>query len=102
MSARDRVNSRTGVLEEAKLDVATRDAATGRKIYVDTKVTCAHGGYEPSRQACAGKDGAAAAPPVIGEGLPCEGERHFHEALLCELRGGGAKAVQAARGSTWK
>jgi hypothetical protein len=67
VSAWDRVNSRTGVLEEAKLDVATRDAATGRKIYVDTKVTCAHSGYEPSQQARAGKDGVAAAAAVRGK-----------------------------------
>ena len=33
------VNPRTGLLEDAKLDVATRDAASGRKIFVDAMVT---------------------------------------------------------------
>ena len=32
----DRIYIQTGVLEEARLDVATRDAGTGHKIYVDT------------------------------------------------------------------
>ena len=32
VSAWDRVNPRTGLLEEARLDVATRDAANGREI----------------------------------------------------------------------
>ena len=78
VSAWDRVNPRTGLLEEAKLDVATRDAASGRKIYVDTMVTCAHSGYdEPRQQAHAGKDGVAAADGVRGKRLrypPAGGE----------------------------
>ena len=55
------------MIEEARLDVATRDAATGRKIFVDACVTCAHSGYEPRQRARAGKDGAAAADAVRGK-----------------------------------
>ena len=44
--ARDRVKHCTGVLEDARLDVCTRDDATGRTIYLDTMVDCAHSGYE--------------------------------------------------------
>jgi len=69
VTAWDRTNPRTGLLEEARLDVATRDAATGRKIFVDTKVTCAHSGYEPCQRARAGKDGVAAADAVRGKRL---------------------------------
>ena len=81
VTAWDRHNPRTGLLEEAKLDYATRDAATGRKIYVDSCVTCAHSGSEPRQRARAGKDGVAAAdavrgkrrryPPEGGELVPC-------------------------------
>ena len=67
VTAWDRVNPRTGLLEEARLDVATRDAASGRKIFVDTMVTCAHSGYEPRQQAHAGRDGVAAADAVRGK-----------------------------------
>ena len=67
VSAWDRVNPRTGVLEEARLGVATRDATTGRKIFVDTEVTCAHSGYEPRQRARAGRDGVAAADAVRGK-----------------------------------
>jgi len=80
VSAWDRVNPRTGVLEEARLDVATRDSASGRPIFVDARVTCAHSGYEPRQRARAGKDGVAAAdavrakrhryPPSGGELVP--------------------------------
>jgi hypothetical protein len=56
-------------LEEARLDVATRDAANGRKIYIDANVTCAHSGYEPRQRARAGKDGVAAADAVRGKRL---------------------------------
>ena len=66
------------MLEEARLDVATRDAATGRKIFLDTCVTCAHCGLEPRQRARAKKDGVAAAdtgkrgryPPEGGELVP--------------------------------
>ena len=67
VTAWDRVCPRTHVLEEARLDVATRDAATGHKIFVDTSVTCAHSGYEPRQRARAGKDGVAAADAVRGK-----------------------------------
>jgi len=65
----DRVNQRTGLLEEARLDVATRDAGSGRKIFVDAMVTCAHCGYEPRQRARAGRDGTAAADAVRGKRL---------------------------------
>ena len=80
VTAWDRVNPRTGLLEEARLDVATRDAVSGRTIYVDANVSCAHCGYGPRQQARAGKDGVAAAdavrrkrqryPPSGGELVP--------------------------------
>ena len=76
----DRVNPRDGLLEEARLDVATRDAASGRKIYIDAMVTCAQCGFGPRQQARAGRDGVAAAdgvrvkrrryPPSGGELVP--------------------------------
>ena len=69
VTAWDRTNPRTGLLEEARLDVATRDAATGRKIFIDANVTCAHSGYEPRQRARAGKDGVAAADSVRGKRL---------------------------------
>ena len=67
VTAWDRVNSRTGLLEEARLDYATRDASTGNKIFVDAMVTCAHCGYQPRQRARAGKDGVAAADAVRGK-----------------------------------
>jgi len=67
VTAWDRVNPRTGILEEARLDVATRDAAGGHKIFVDACVTCAHSGYQPSQRARAHKDGVAAAAAVRGK-----------------------------------
>ena len=80
VSAWDRVNPRTGDLEEARLDVATRDAASGRKIFIDARVTCAHCGYAPRQRVRAGRDGAAACdavrdkrrryPPSGGELVP--------------------------------
>ena len=76
----DRTNPQTGELQEARLDVCTRDAATGRTVFVDAMVTCAHSGYAPRQQARAGKDGVAAAdgvrskrsryPPSGGELVP--------------------------------
>ena len=60
----DRVNPRSGVLEEAVLDVSTRDAASGRPIYVDTMVTCAHCDYAPRQQGRANRDGVAAEDAV--------------------------------------
>ena len=80
MTAWDRVNPRNGSLQEARLDVATRDSASGRKIFVDVCVTCAHSGYWPRQRARAHRDGAAAAdgvrskkcryPPAGGELVP--------------------------------
>ena len=64
VTAWDRINPRTRFLAEARLDVATRDAVSGRTIYVDANVTCAHSGYEPRQRARAGKDGVAAADSV--------------------------------------
>jgi hypothetical protein len=76
----DRIHPTTGVLQEARLDVATRDAVTGRSIFVDTTVTCAHSGNEPRQRARSNKDGLAAAhavdekhsryPPTGGELVP--------------------------------
>ena len=60
----DRVNPRTGQQEEARLDVATRDAATGLPVFVDATVTCAYSGYAPCQRARANKDGVAAASAV--------------------------------------
>ena len=71
MTAWDRVNPNTGLLEEARLDVATRDAASGRKIFIDASVTCAHCGYEPRQRARAGRDGVAAADAVRKKRLRC-------------------------------
>ena len=67
VTAWDRVNTRTGLLEEARLDVATRDAAGGHPIFVDACVTCAHSGYEPTQRARARKAGVAAAAAVRGK-----------------------------------
>ena len=77
----DRVNPRTGRLEEARLDVATRDpGSNARPIFVDWSVTCEHSDYQPRRAARANKDGLAASnmvdekrkrsPPHGGELVP--------------------------------
>ena len=76
----DRINPRTGQLEEARLDFATRDALTGRSVFADVTVTCAYSGYEPCQRARARKDGLAAVnavakkrdryPPSGGELIP--------------------------------
>ena len=63
----DRVNLRTGDLEEALLDYATRDAITGQPIFVDATVTCAFSGYAPCQRARARKDGLAAVSAVQGK-----------------------------------
>ena len=73
-------SSSSGVFEEAVLDVSTRDAASGRPIYVDTMVTCAHCDYAPRQQGRANRDGVAAEdavrvkrrryPPEGGELIP--------------------------------
>ena len=76
----DRVDPETGELEEARLDVATRDAATGQPIYVDWSVTCAHSDNLERRWARSNNDGLAASkavgvkrnryPPAGGELVP--------------------------------
>ena len=55
-----RTNPRTGVLEEAKLDVATRDAVTGNVVYLDTSIACAHSDEQSRQRARSGRDGLAA------------------------------------------
>jgi hypothetical protein len=51
-------------LEEARLDVATRDAVTAQPIFVDWTVTCEHSTNFPRRRARSNKDGLAAAQAV--------------------------------------
>ena len=63
----DRLHPRTGQLDETRIDVAARDAAGGRKIFVDACVTCAYTGHQPSQLARAGRDGVAAADAVRGK-----------------------------------
>ena len=80
VAAWDRINPRTGALEEARLDVATRDAVHGRPIYVDTTVTCAQSDNVPRQRARSNRDGLAAStavdvkraryPPSGGELVP--------------------------------
>ena len=69
------MNPRTGLLEEARLDVATRDAVTGQTVFLDTSVTCAHSGTAPRQQARSNKDGLAAtnAEDAKRERYPPEG-----------------------------
>ena len=105
----DRVNPRTGVLQEAVLDVATRDAVSGRLIFVDTTVTCAHSGYAPCQRARANKDGLAASntvddkraryPPCGGELVPLAFEAGGRPAdtTLSFVRGWGAASEGAER-----
>ena len=76
----DRTDPDTGELEAAILDVCTRDAASGRPIYIDWSVTCEHSTNDSRRQARSGKDGLAATqavdkkhqryPPAGGELVP--------------------------------
>ncbi len=75
VQAWDRVNPSTGLPEQAKLDICTRDAITGRLIFVDTTVTCAHSDYQPRQRARANKDGLAASNAADGkrERYPPEG-----------------------------
>ena len=109
VSAWDRINPRTGRLEEATLDVATRDAVHGRSIYVDTTVTCAHSGYEPCQRARANKDGLAASnavddkraryPPSGGELVPVAFEAGGRPAdtTVAFVRSWGARLEAAER-----
>ena len=76
----NRIHPRTGELEEAKLDVATRDAVTGNVIYLDTSIACAHSDDQSRQRARSGRDGLAAQlredekrrryPPQGGELVP--------------------------------
>ena len=80
VTAWDRVSPQTGELELARLDVATRDAVSGRPIFLDVVVTCAHSVTWTRQRARAGKDGLAAVnaaddkrvryPPSGGELVP--------------------------------
>ena len=60
----DRVDPRTGQMEEARLDLAIRDPVTARPIFVDWSVTCEHSDNASRRQARANNDGRAAAQMV--------------------------------------
>ena len=64
VTAWDRVNPRSGELEEAVLDVVTRDAVTALPIYIDATVTCAHSSSELRQRARANKDGLAVSNAV--------------------------------------
>lgn len=76
----DRTDPAIGVVEEARLDVATRDPATAQPVFVDFSVTCEHSDYVPRRRAKSNKDGLAASqavdkkrlryPPSGGELVP--------------------------------
>ena len=90
----DRVNPSTGVVEEAVLDIATRDAVLGNPFFADWSVTCEYSINEPRRAARARNDGVAAAqevavkraryPPSGGELVPLvfeSGGRPSDEAL---------------------
>ena len=59
-SARERERDRERLMEEARLDVATRDNVNGRPVFVDWSVTCEHSVYQPRRRARCNKDGLAA------------------------------------------
>ena len=61
----DRVDAVSGDLEEARLDLATRDAVAGTPVFVDWSVTCEYSAYEPRRRARSNKDGLAAAQQVL-------------------------------------
>ena len=47
--------------------VIPKNAVSGRKIFVDVTVTCAHSEYQPRQRARANKDGLAAATAVQGK-----------------------------------
>ena len=91
------MNPRTCLLEEARLDVAARDAASGRKIFVDASVTCAHSGYAPRQQARAGRDGVAAADGVRSKRRRCP--PHGGELVPLVFEAGGRPAGDGGVGS---
>ena len=114
----DRVNQRTGVLEEAIQAVATRDPVTARPIFVDWSVTCEYSTYEPRRRARSNKDGLAATnmvdvkraryPPHGGELVPMVFEtngRASDEAIaFVRSYGHGLPTAERAEaiGTTWR
>ena len=118
VSAWDRRNPNTGELEEARLDVSTRDAATGEPIYVDWTVTCEHSTYEPRRRARSNNDGLAASqmvdkkraryPPSGGSLVPAALETHGRpcDELVALVRSYGHGLDQAERSvvisQTWR
>ena len=63
----DRLNPRMGVLEEARLDVATADPGTGAPLYVDVVVKAAHSDDPGRLRARARKNGCAAAEAANGK-----------------------------------
>ena len=56
----NRTHPRNGALEEAKLDVATRDAVTGNAVYFDASIACAPSDDQSRQPARSGLDGRAA------------------------------------------
>ena len=76
----DLVNPKTGELEEARLDVCTRDAVSKHLIYIDVMITCAHSIYGPRHRARSNNNGMTAMnavdkkrdryPPSGGELVP--------------------------------
>jgi len=63
----DRVNPRNGEPEAAILDVITHDPGSGRPLYVDAVVTCAHSDDPARLRARARKAGRAAADAAAGK-----------------------------------
>ena len=76
----DRVDPISGALEEARLDLATRDAVAGSPVFIDWSITCEYSSYAPRRFARSNKDGLAATqqvavkraryPPAGGDLIP--------------------------------
>ena len=98
-----------GELQEARLDVATRDPATAATIYVDWSVTCEHSDNLPRRTARANTDGLAAAqavdrkrvryPPAGGELVPAvlESGGRASDELVAFVRSYGQDLPEAER-----
>ena len=63
----DRVNPRTGLMEEARLDVATADLRTGAPLFVDVVIKTAHSDDPGRLGARARKDGVAAGEAANGK-----------------------------------
>ena len=97
VAAWDCVNPRSGLLEEARLDVATRDSTTNRKIFVDTMVTCAS---RVSRPVPAGMEWAAAWDAVRGKRRKGGWEAEAQGGRERGKRAGRQAAQRARPGST--